>query len=193
MKRFLSGLAALLLSAAAFAQPAATLVEMKTSLGTLQLEVYPDRAPKTVENFLTYVKDGFYNGTIFHRVIPNFMIQGGGFTPDMKQKPTRAPVAHEGKAALDKGLRNNTGFIAMARTNDPNSATAQFFINVVNNPNLDPPSFDNWGYTVFGRVTQGMDVVEKIRGVATTTVPPHQNVPSTPVLIESMRIIEAKK
>ena len=159
-------------------------VILVTSVGDITLELDAARAPKTVENFLAYVKAGHYEGTVFHRVIGNFMIQGGGFTPDLKQKPTRAPIPIESQ----NGLKNARGTIAMARTSDPNSATSQFFINVVDNPNLDFPSFDGHGYTVFGKVVAGMDVVDKIRAVPTTSNGPHQNVPAQPVLIRSARL-----
>lgn len=161
-------------------------VQFKTSLGDFTVALDAKAAPKTVDNFLKYVNDKHYDGTVFHRVIQNFMVQGGGFDKEMKQKPTRAPVAIES----DNGLKNDVGTIAMARTSDPNSATAQFFINVVNNERLNKPSFDGWGYTVFGKVTEGMDTIEKIRAVAVTNRSPHQNVPTTPVVIESARLIK---
>jgi cyclophilin family peptidyl-prolyl cis-trans isomerase len=163
-------------------------VEMKTSLGNLTIELYPEQAPKSVENFLQYAKDDFFASTIFHRVIDGFMIQGGGFTSDMKQKPTRAPIANEAK----NGLRNEPGTLAMARTSDPHSATAQFFINLKPNTFLDYPSRDGWGYAVFGKVTEGMDVVEKIAKVATGNSGMHQNVPTTPVVIQSVRLLPEK-
>ncbi|MDA8258179.1 MAG: peptidylprolyl isomerase [Betaproteobacteria bacterium] len=169
------------------AHAANPMLEVKTSQGTLTIELYQDKAPKTVENFLQYTKDGFFNGTIFHRVIPGFMIQGGGFTPDMKQKETRAAIQNEAK----NGLKNETGTLAMARTNDPHSASAQFFINVADNRFLDYPSRDGWGYAVFGKVTQGMDIVKNIEKSLTTTVGPFQNVPSTPILIESVKLLPA--
>ncbi len=164
-------------------------VEMRTSMGTVVLELYPENAPETVKNFVQYVRDGFYNGTIFHRVISDFMIQGGGFTADLQQKKTRDPVKHEG----GNGLRNQVGSIAMARTADPNSATSQFFINVVDNQMLDfrGPGPQEIGYTVFGRVTKGLDVVNKIRNVETTARGPHQNVPVQTVTIEKVTLIEA--
>jgi peptidyl-prolyl cis-trans isomerase A (cyclophilin A) len=154
-------------------------VRMNTSMGDIVLELYPDKAPKTVENFLQYVGDKHYDGTVFHRVMDGFMIQGGGFTPDMQQKPTRAPVPLE----ATNGLKNDRGTIAMARTSNPNSATAQFFINVVNNAMLNAPSPDGYGYTVFGKVIQGMDTVDKIKGVATGNKGMHQNVPLNNVTI----------
>ena len=158
---------------------AATQVEFETSAGNFVVEVYPEKAPVTVENFLKYVNDGFYNNTIFHRIIDDFMIQGGGFTPGMKQKPTRAPIPIESQ----NGLKNDRGTIAMARTSDPHSATAQFFINVVNNPMLNAPNPDGYGYAVFGKVVQGMDTVDKIKGVATGNKGMHQNVPTQNVTI----------
>ncbi len=168
------------------AQAAAPRVVLSTSEGDITLELNAAKAPKTVENFLDYVKRGHYDGTIFHRVIDGFMIQGGGFTPDMKQKPTRAPIPLESK----NGLKNERGTIAMARTSVPDSATAQFFINVVDNANLDYPKPDGNGYAVFGKVVAGMDVVDKIRAVPTTSAGGHQNVPAKPVLIRSARIVQ---
>ena len=164
-------------------------VDVRTSMGTIRVELYPAKAPKSVENFLQYVKDGHYNGTIFHRVIPGFMIQGGGMTKDMSQKKTRAPIPIESK----NGLKNDVGTLAMARTNDPNSATSQFFINVNKNDFLNYPGQDGNGYTVFGKVVEGMDVVNKIVAVPTGNAGMHQNVPRTPVVIESMTIVDAKK
>jgi peptidyl-prolyl cis-trans isomerase B (cyclophilin B) len=164
-------------------------VEMRTSMGTIVLELYPENASLTVKNFLQYVQDGFYNGTIFHRVIGDFMIQGGGFTPDMQQKKTRDPIKHEG----GNGLKNQVGYIAMARTAQPNSATSQFFINVVDNQMLDfrGPGPQEIGYCVFGRVIKGLDVVNKIRNVPTTSRGAHQNVPVKPVIIERVTQIGA--
>ena len=169
-------------------------VEFKTSTGSFTLELYPDKAPKTVANFLQYVKSGFYKGTIFHRVIDGFMIQGGGFDPDMKQKSTRGPIENEAGTASKGGLKNTVGTIAMARTSDPNSATAQFFINVKDNGFLDyrDPSPQGIGYAVFGKVVQGMDVVMQIAKVQTGTVGPFQNVPQRPIIIESA-ILKAGK
>ena len=166
-------------------------LEVKTSQGTLTIELYQDKAPKTVENFLQYAKDGFFNGTVFHRVIPGFMIQGGGFTPDMKQKEARAPIQNEAK----NGLKNESGTLAMARTGDPHSASAQFFINLNNNAFLDhtTPSDRGWGYAVFGKVLQGFDIVEKIGTTPTGRSGPFQDVPTTPVLIESVKLLPAKK
>jgi peptidyl-prolyl cis-trans isomerase A (cyclophilin A) len=156
-------------------------VKFATTLGDFVVELDPDKAPKTVENFLQYVNDKYYDGTIFHRVIDNFMVQGGGFTPDMQQKPTRAPVPLEARG----GLKNQVGTIAMARTADPNSATSQFFINVRDNVALDAPNPDGHGYAVFGKVVSGMDVVTKIKAVQTGSKGPYQNVPLTPVVITS--------
>ena len=156
-------------------------VKLSTSAGDIVLELNADKAPKTVENFLQYVKDKHYDGTVFHRVIDGFMIQGGGFTADLQQKPTRSPIALE----TSGGLTNDRGTIAMARTSNPNSATAQFFINVVDNRMLNAPNPDGYGYTVFGKVISGMDVVDKIKSVPTTTKGPNQNVPVTPVTILS--------
>ena len=164
-------------------------VEFKTSMGTITLELYPDKAPGTVENFLQYVKAGHYKGTIFHRVIRGFMIQGGGFSADFIAKKTRAPIQNE----ANNGLKNSLGTIAMARTNDPHSATAQFFINVANNAALDYRGEDNWGYAVFGKVVRGMDVVEKISLVETGPRRPHQDVPRKPIVIEDAKILPAAK
>lgn len=166
-------------------------VKFTTTAGDIVVEVYPDKAPKTAENFLQYVRDKHYDGTIFHRVIDRFMIQGGGFDRNMAEKPTRAPVAHEGQAAHAKGLRNEAGTIAMARTSDPNSATSQFFINVADNTRtLDPPGPNAPGYTVFGRVVSGMDVVNRIKGVPTGRAGMHDDVPTTPVVIQSATLVK---
>jgi cyclophilin family peptidyl-prolyl cis-trans isomerase len=159
-----------------------------TSMGDIRLELYPAKAPLSVQNFINYANNGFYDGTIFHRVISNFMIQGGGFTPDMQKKITGEAIQNE----ATNGLSNIRGTIAMARTGDPHSATAQFFINVQDNMNLDysgQSSSREWGYTVFGRVIGGMEVVEKIRFVETTNQGPLSNVPTEPVVIESVEII----
>jgi peptidyl-prolyl cis-trans isomerase A (cyclophilin A)/peptidyl-prolyl cis-trans isomerase B (cyclophilin B) len=185
-------IAALALLASIAAQAANPQVEMKTSLGTIVLELYPDKAPLTVESFLQYAKSGHYDGTLFHRVIPGFMIQGGGFGPDFKQKATRGPVKNEAA----NGLKNATGTISMARTSDPHSATAQFFINVADNVSLDFrfPTQEGYGYTVFGKVVKGMDVVQRIVQVPTGPGPaPHANVPVKPVVIESAKVLEAAK
>src|SRR5262249_55552742 len=157
---------------ASMAQPASSSVVLETSLGSLTIELNPGKAPETVKNFLAYVDEKFYDGTIFHRVIKDFMIQGGGFQPGMKQKTTRAAIQNESA----NGLSNTRGAIAMARTNDPHSATAQFFINTVDNGFLDKSqSRDGVGYCVFGKVTQGLDVVDKIRAVKTSTKSGHQD------------------
>jgi peptidyl-prolyl cis-trans isomerase A (cyclophilin A) len=170
-----------LLAAAATALPAwAQTVKLATTMGDIVLELDAAKAPKTVENFVQYVKAGHYDGTVFHRVIPNFMVQGGGFTPDMAQKPTRAPIPLESR----NGLSNARGTVAMARTMVPDSATAQFFINVVDNTFLDQPNArDGEGYAVFGKVVAGMDVVDKIKAVPTANKGGHQNVPVQPVVI----------
>jgi len=166
-----------------------THVEMTTTFGSITLELDSEKAPKTVENFLSYVNDGFYNGTIFHRVIDNFMIQGGGFDANMQQKPTAEPIENE----ADNGLTNDRGTIAMARTMDPHSATAQFFINVKNNDflNHSGKNMQGWGYTVFGRVVSGDDVLDKIRAVSTGNLAGHQDVPTESVIIESVAVVEA--
>ena len=165
-----------------FATPAlAQKVRLATSLGDIVVQLDKEKAPKSVDNFLQYVKSGHYDGTIFHRVIDNFMIQGGGFDPTMNQKPTRGPIPLESR----NGLTNLRGTLAMARTNVPDSATAQFFINVKDNPFLDQPnSQDGNGYAVFGRVVEGMDVVDKIKVVPTTMKDGHQNVPVEPIVIK---------
>jgi len=192
-------------------------VKIATNMGDITVELYPDKAPKTVANFLQYVKDKHYDGTIFHRVIANFMIQGGGFDTQYKERATRAPVQHEGRQAMTAGLKNQTGYLAMARTNDPQSATAQFFINTVDNAFLDPTAipegdpvkrfeyrgqvYENvprenllnalqlFGYTVFGRVTSGMDIVNKIRSTPTGMGGPFRtDVPKTPVVINSITL-----
>ncbi|HET9046820.1 MAG TPA: peptidylprolyl isomerase [Casimicrobiaceae bacterium] len=189
-----------LASAPAFA--ANPQVELDTTLGKIRIELYPDAAPKTVENFLKYVKDKFYDGTQFHRVIDGFMIQGGGFTTEFYQKPTRAPVVNEAEMSSKAGIKNVPGTIAMARTADPNSATSQFFINVANNVplNFRSPDPGGIGYTAFGKVIDGMDVVNKIAKVTKggAKVPPGTpmspaDVPSTPVLITSAYIVEPAK
>ncbi|MCW5576091.1 MAG: peptidyl-prolyl cis-trans isomerase [Burkholderiales bacterium] len=187
MIRLFTLLIALAFAPAALA--ASPKVELKTTLGTIVIDLYPENAPKTVENFLQYVKDGFYNGTVFHRVIPGFMAQGGGFTRNLQQKPARPAIRNE----AGNGLRNAIGTVAMARTKDPHSATAQFFINVADNDFLDfkSPDEDGYGYTVFGRVSAGMDVVQNMLKVPTATVGPHQNVPRTPIVIESARVLES--
>ena len=162
------------------------MITFKTNHGDIVVELDTEKAPKTCENFVQYVKDGHFDGTIFHRVINGFMIQGGGFMPNMTQKPTRAPIENEAK----NGLSNATGSIAMARTMDPHSATAQFFINVKDNSFLDYPGQDGWGYCVFGKVTEGMDVVNAIKAVDTTNRAGHSDVPVEPVVIEKAEIAE---
>jgi peptidyl-prolyl cis-trans isomerase B (cyclophilin B) len=164
------------------------MIRMQTNKGVIELELDDQKAPQTVKNFIEYVNAGFYDGTIFHRVIDGFMIQGGGLEPGMKEKKTQAPVKNE----ADNGLKNERGTIAMARTNDPHSATAQFFINVSNNTflNHSSPTTDGWGYCVFGRVTKGMDVVDAIKGVATTSKGYFQDVPADDVVIEKIEVIE---
>ncbi|MEM9479705.1 MAG: peptidylprolyl isomerase [Verrucomicrobiota bacterium] len=179
-------------------------VEMKTNKGTIKIELNREKAPGTVKNFLQYVEDKHYDGVVFHRVIDGFMIQGGGFSVDdgkIVEKATRSGIQNEAK----NGLKNDRGTIAMARTNDPHSASAQFFINVGNNSNLDYPSFDGWGYAVFGKVTEGLDVVDKIKGVKTGTrelsmlhngrviTQPAGDVPVEDVVIESVRLVGASE
>ncbi len=159
-------------------------VDVRTSAGTIRLELYPAKAPKTVENFLQYVRDGHYNGTIFHRVIDGFMIQGGGIGANMREKQTRKPVQNEAK----NGLKNDLGTIAMARTSDPHSASAQFFINVKNNDFLNYPGQDGWGYAVFGKVVSGLDVALKIAKTPTGA----NDVPRQPIVIESMTLVTPK-
>lgn len=183
----LSPLAAMAQGASpAAATPKTERVQFVTSAGKFSLEVYPDAAPKTVANFMEYVKSGFYAGTIFHRVISGFMVQGGGFDRDMKEKPTRAPIPLESQ----NGLKNKAGTVAMARTSNPNSATAQFFVNVVDNPNLDYPQPDGNGYAVFGKVVEGMDTIDKIKSVPTTAYGAMRNVPAAPVVIESVTVVK---
>jgi peptidyl-prolyl cis-trans isomerase A (cyclophilin A)/peptidyl-prolyl cis-trans isomerase B (cyclophilin B) len=161
-------------------------VLITTSMGDLTIELYADKAPKSVENFLAYAKSGFYEGTIFHRVIDNFMIQGGGFSRDLQQKKTRAAIVNESK----NGLSNLRGTLAMARTADPNSATAQFFVNVVDNPRLDYASDASPGYCVFGKVTAGLDVIDKIKAVPTGAQGPFRSdVPTTPIVIEKVTVL----
>ncbi|WP_028109517.1 peptidylprolyl isomerase [Ferrimonas futtsuensis] len=162
------------------------MVTLTTNFGDIKLELFADKAPKTVENFLNYVKQGFYDNTIFHRVIDGFMVQGGGFTPDMQQKTAGAGVENE----ANNGISNKVGTIAMARTPDPHSATAQFFINVNDNTFLDfkSESMQGWGYCVFGQVVEGMDVVEKIKAVKTGNHGMHQDVPLESVVIESAKL-----
>jgi peptidyl-prolyl cis-trans isomerase A (cyclophilin A)/peptidyl-prolyl cis-trans isomerase B (cyclophilin B) len=196
-RRLLKLVSGLLLASSALAVQAADKAEkadknvhpqvlLKTSMGDIVLELYADKAPKTVDNFLQYVKSGHYSGTIFHRVISNFMIQGGGFDKDMAQKPTREPIENEAK----NGLKNDVYTVAMARTSAPHSASAQFFINTKDNDFLNYPGQDGWGYAVFGKVAKGKDVVDKIKAVPTGNKGMHQNVPTTPVVIESASVIK---
>lgn len=184
------GLAGIALAAMVFVAPVqaqnAPKVKLATSMGDIVVELNPAKAPKTVENFLKYVADKHYDGTIFHRVIDGFMIQGGGFTADMVQKPMRAPIPLEAA----NGLKNDTYTIAMARTNVPDSATAQFFINVKDNAMLNAPQPDGYGYAVFGKVISGTEVVDKIKGVPTGNKGPFQNVPTTPVTITSATLVK---
>lgn len=183
------GSVALIANAPAFAQSKAAAahpqVLLKTSDGDIKIELYPEQAPKTVANFLDYVKSGQYSGTIFHRVIKGFMIQGGGYTASYAEKPTRAPIPLESR----NGLKNTAGTIAMARTADPNSATDQFFINTVDNAGLDYPNPDGNGYAVFGKVVSGMDVVKKIEATPTTTRGPMADVPQQPIVIQSATVV----
>lgn len=186
MKRLVSAALALMVAFTAYA--ADPRVEMKTSSGDIVIELYPEKAPATVDNFLRYVKDGFYSGTVFHRVIDGFMIQGGGFTDNYAEKPVRDPVQNEAA----NGLKNRIGTIAMARTQQPHSATAQFFVNVADNAFLDysSPTVRGFGYTVFGKVVKGMDIVDKIAKTPTGPGGPFpKDVPQTPIVIESVNII----
>lgn len=162
------------------------MITLKTNMGDIVIELDEEKAPITSANFAQYVEDGFYNGTIFHRVIDNFMVQGGGFEPGMTQKETRATIENEAK----NGLSNEIGTLAMARTMDPHSASAQFFINVANNKFLDYPGQDGWGYCVFAKVTQGMDIVNKMKGVSTTTRMGHQDVPEEDLMIETAEVTD---
>ena len=169
--------------------PANPTAVMKTSMGEIQIELFQDKAPLSVANFIQYARSGFYDGTVFHRVISHFMIQGGGFTPDMKQKEPSEPIVNES----NNGLSNLRGTLAMARTPNPDSATSQFFINVQDNLNLNfvaRVGQPQWGYAVFGKVIKGMEVVDEIRFVETTDFPPHGDVPKVPVLIESVKIVD---
>jgi peptidyl-prolyl cis-trans isomerase B (cyclophilin B) len=162
-------------------------VQLDTSMGTIKIELYPDKAPETVKNFLSYVEKKHYDGTIFHRVIPTFMIQGGGFAQGMKEKGTSGPIKNE----AGNGLSNTRGTIAMARTSAPHSATAQFFINVAENKMLDKAEArDGWGYCVFGKVTEGMDVVDKIKSVSTGNFGQHADVPQSDIVIKTAKKIQ---
>ncbi len=182
-----TALLALLLSGAPMADTNPQ-VAIETNHGRIVLELNAEAAPETVANFLSYVDDGFYDGTIFHRVIPGFMVQGGGFDKNMSQKSTGEPIRNE----ADNGLKNEVGAISMARTQDPHSATAQFFINVNDNDFLNhtAPNAQGWGYTVFGKVSEGMDVVRQIEGVPTSRSGMHQDVPQEPVVMESVKRVD---
>ena len=184
MKKLFIATSLILASGSLFAN---TLVDMKTSMGTIEIELYDDQAPISAKNFENYVKSSFYSGTIFHRVIPGFMIQGGGMDVNMIEKTTKAPIVNE----ASNGLKNNRGTLAMARTSDPNSATSQFFINVADNNFLNRSTMDA-GYAVFGKVTKGMDIVDKIVKVATGNYGMHQNVPKQPIKIISVQIKNKK-
>lgn len=194
-RRFFRMLAAVGLAvAAASAFAANPQVELDTTAGKIRIELYPDAAPKTVENFLAYVQAKYYDGTQFHRVIPGFMIQGGGYTADFKEKPTRPPVRNEAEQSSKAGLLNVPGSVAMARTPDPHSATAQFFINVADNKSLNfrEPTPQGYGYTVFGKVIAGMDVVNKIAKAPTSAAGPFaRDVPVERVLIKSATVVAA--
>lgn len=192
---YLAAFATLLVASNTFAQDQAAAkapeskavkVTMETTKGNIELELDAAKAPISVANFVNYAKKGHYNGLIFHRVIPGFMIQGGGFTPDMAQKPTEAPIKNESQ----NGLKNVRGSIAMARTSVPDSATSQFYINVKDNNNLDYPSFDGYGYAVFGKVTKGLEVVDAIVAVPTERRGQHADVPSDPIIIKSVKVTE---
>ncbi len=167
-----------------------TMVKMTTSMGEIEIELYPDEAPVTVRNFIEYVQSGFFDGTIFHRIIPGFVLQGGGFTPDMSQKKTRAPIVNE----ADNGLKNTAGTLSMARTPAPDSATSQFFINLVDNAFLDftAKTQQGWGYAVFAKVTSGMDVVQEMAGVSTGNIKGHSDVPLQPVIIEKVEMMSGE-
>ncbi|MBU0751248.1 MAG: peptidyl-prolyl cis-trans isomerase [Gammaproteobacteria bacterium] len=167
------------------------MIKLTTSLGTIGIELNAEATPKSAQNFIDYVNAGHYDNTVFHRVISGFMVQGGGFEPGMKQKPVGEPIENEAESSSKAGLRNKRGSVAMARTNDPHSATAQFFINVVDNDFLDfkAPSGNGWGYCVFGEVVEGMDVVDKIRAVKTGNKGFHQDVPVDDVMIEKAEVV----
>ncbi|CAN5166975.1 peptidylprolyl isomerase [soil metagenome] len=189
LRRTLLGTVLALGATAVLAQPAPKAkprVELDTTAGTIVIELEQEKAPITVDNFLKYVKSGQYAGTIFHRVIDGFMVQGGGFTTKMDEKPTRAPI----KIESSNGLKNVRGSVAMARTSDPNSATSQFFINVVDNGRLDYPGRDGYGYAVFGTVVEGMDVVDKIRVVPVGPKAGNENVPLTPIVITKATLLK---
>ncbi len=190
MNRIVASLVCLLAVSAAAAQPvpANPRVQLETTKGKILIELYADKAPKTVKNFLDYVKSGHYNGTIFHRVIPGFMIQGGGFTAEMAEKSSRPPIQNE----ADNRVPNQRGTLAMARTSDPHSASDQFFINVADNASLNfRGKPDGWGYAVFGKVVEGMDVVDAIVSVRTTKKGPYDDVPVQPIVIQKASIVTA--
>jgi len=189
MKKIIVCFVSLIASVLLYGADVNPVVEIQTSMGNIEVELYQDKAPKTVKNFLSYVNEGYYNGTIFHRVINNFMIQGGGFTEDYKKKKTSPPIKNE----ADNKLKNLKGTIAMARTSNPNSATAQFFINTVNNTFLDysAPTRRGWGYTVFGKVVKGIDVVDRIEKLKTGSGGPFsKDVPKVPVVIKKLCLVK---
>ena len=178
----------LLLASPISAEEKNPMVLLKTNLGEMKIELYQEKAPITVENFLKYVEDGFFDGTIFHRVMPDFVIQGGGYDKDMEKKKTRAPIKNEGK----NGVKNLKYTLSMARTNDPDSATSQFFVNLKDNDSLDPSSFNPAGYAVFGKVVEGQKIVDKIGKVKTRYINPQWSAPLEPVVIEKAVLIETK-
>lgn len=193
MKRFVVAAALAMSSMVAFATTAQTAptnpqVELLTSKGKVVIELYPEAAPKSVANFLQYVKSKHYDGTVFHRVIKDFVVQGGGFNTNMEQKPTKAAIENEAQMALEKGLKNDRGMVAMARTGAPHSATSQFYINLVNNDSLNYPSFDKWGYTVFAKVVSGMEVIDQI--AKAPTVPGDR--PAENIVLISAKELPAK-
>lgn len=193
MKRFVVAAALAMSSMVAFATtaqiaPTNPQVEMLTSKGKVVIELYPEAAPKSVANFLQYVKSKHYDGTVFHRVIKDFVVQGGGFNTNMEQKPTKAAIENEAQMALEKGLKNDRGMVAMARTGAPHSATSQFYINLVNNDSLNYPSFDKWGYTVFAKVVSGMEVIDQI--AKAPTVPGDR--PAENIVLISAKELPAK-
>ena len=186
-QKLILALALALLTTTAQADNHNTMLQMNTSMGSIEIELFAEQAPLSTANFLEYVNSDFFDGLIFHRVIPGFMIQGGGMDARMREKPNNAPIQNE----ADNGLKNDRGTLAMARTNNPHSATSQFFINLVNNDFLNHISKDNrsWGYAVFGKVTKGMDVVDAIAQVSTRSSGYHENVPKQPVVIESVELL----
>ena len=186
-QKFILALALALLTITAQADNHNTMLQMNTSMGSIEIELFAEQAPLSTANFLEYVNSGFFDGLIFHRVIPSFMIQGGGMDAQMREKPNKAPIQNE----ADNGLKNDRGTLAMARTSNPHSATSQFFINLVNNDFLNHSSKDarGWGYAVFGKVTKGMDVVDAIAQVSTGNSGYHQDVPKQPIVIESVELL----